>query len=254
MADQNNMHILELRSCVPQHEHIWALSTLKHESVQMSTGYMNILLLWWFPIPAPSHKQSYLSLTHSAVTCITHTHIIKSPGHFFPQRGLIHISYIACKSLGQSCFDEALKVAGGRLALCLTFTVPRIQTSLPYKLYNAVSGYFFSVSFQGWNALKYHFSATWACCTNLSSHWQTSVYSLEPICQSALKCGLKCWEMENSVIRLHENRAIKFPFCCKVVPIPQALSSLCLTSRRSLCAGRIWRVRLNQNPCRTSVR
>lgn len=222
-------------SRAPQHEHMCALSIRERESVQMSTGNMNTLLPWWFLIPAPSHKQSFLSLTHSAVTCITHTHThsVKSPGHFFPQRGMIHISYIACKSLGQSCFDEALKVAGGRLALCLMFTVPRIQTSLPYKLYNAVCGYFFSVSFQGWNALKYHFLATWACCTNLSSYWQTSVYSSEPICRSALKRGLKHWEMENGIIRPHENRAIKFPFCCKVAPAPQALSSLCLTSRRS---------------------
>lgn len=51
----------------------------------------------------------------------------KIPGHFLLQRGMIHISYIACKSLGQNCFDEALEVAGGRLALCLTLTVPRIQ-------------------------------------------------------------------------------------------------------------------------------
>lgn len=39
----------------------------------------------------------------------------KIPGHFLLQRGMIHISYIACKSLGQNCFDEALEVAGGQI-------------------------------------------------------------------------------------------------------------------------------------------
>lgn len=69
----------------------------------------------------------------------------KIPGHFLLQRGMIHISYIACKSLGQNCFDEALEVAGGRLALCLTLTVPRIQnkpSTQTVKKKNAVYGYF----------------------------------------------------------------------------------------------------------------
>lgn len=40
--------------------------------------------------------------------------------------------------------------------------------------------------------------------------------------------------MQNSIIRLEENRAIKPQFCCNAVPIAQALSSFVLTSRHSL--------------------
>lgn len=71
-----------------------------------------------------------LCLSPTQPSHVSHTQH-KIPGHFLPQRGMIHISYIACKSLGQNCFDEAWEVAGGRLALCLTLTVPRIQTNPP---------------------------------------------------------------------------------------------------------------------------
>ncbi len=76
---------------------------------------------------------NHFCLSPAQPSHVSHTQH-KIPGHFLPQRGMIHISYIACKSLGQNCFDEALEVAGGRLAPCLTFTVSRIQTSFPQKL------------------------------------------------------------------------------------------------------------------------
>ena len=65
-------------TCVRHCATAWArcehlLYILEHVSVQMRAGNMNTLLLWWFLIPTPSHKQSSLSLTHSAITCITHT-------------------------------------------------------------------------------------------------------------------------------------------------------------------------------------
>lgn len=75
---------------------------------------------------------NHLSLTHSSSMFITHTAKKKKiPGRFLPQQGLIHILYIICKLLGQSCFDKALEVAGSKLAVCLTLTVERIQTSSP---------------------------------------------------------------------------------------------------------------------------
>lgn len=75
---------------------------------------------------------NHLCLSPTQPSHVSHTQH-KISGHFLPQRGMIHISYIACKSLGQNCFDETREVAGGRLALCLTLTVPRIQTSLSQK-------------------------------------------------------------------------------------------------------------------------
>lgn len=63
-----------------------------------------------------------------------------------------------------------------------------------------------------------------------------------------IKTGIKMLRNGKRHHQASWNRAIKLPFCCKVVPIPQALSSLCLTSNNAVRV-RVYKARLKQNLC-----
>lgn len=78
-------------------------------------------------------------------------------------------------------------------------------------------------------------------------YWQTSARSLEPICRSALKWGIKMlWNGKKNALW---NGAIKLSFCWKVVLIPQALSALTFPSNRAASVSEACAKRDLQSPC-----
>lgn len=101
--------------------------------LQMSTAepkHISDVMVSHFSTNPTSNHLSVASRPLSDHACRTRHKIPRAPS---PSNhvGRIHISHIACKSLGQNGPDVAQVVArgGGRLAPSLTLTVPRIQTS-----------------------------------------------------------------------------------------------------------------------------